>query len=47
MVKFEFEDLTIPQKLEGEYIVYVEFQYKVNGVDETDCVKKRGEITHF
>lgn len=47
MVRMNFDDLKTTKSLDGEYILFVEFQYKVNGVDETDCVKKRGEIAHF
>lgn len=47
MKKFEFDDIKVPEKLEGEYILYIEFQINFKGTVKKECWKKRGEVSHF
>lgn len=47
MKKFEFDDFEVPEKLEGEYILYLEFFHKTAQGIKKECYKKRGEISHF
>lgn len=47
MRKFEFVDFEVPEKLEGEYKLYNELTFLINGKVHKDCYTKRGEISHF
>lgn len=47
MKKFDFDDFKVPNKLEGDYTIYIEFAFLINGSFKKECWKKRGAISNF